>query len=203
MSAGFRAAAVVGLLALSAAPAEAQRPPRSGFWLENGAGPGAVRVGCSSCPDVTTRSGSASYLRGGGSLSRQVLLGLEVFAFADRFFAFDPDGDETVEAENASIGLVVMWYPFAKVPVFAKGGVGVARGTYRLATPAGDPVRATGTGSGMTTGVGLDIPVFRWLALTANAGAYVSAIGDVILPNRVVDDVIATMYHATIAITIR
>jgi hypothetical protein len=81
--------------------------------------------------------------------------------------------------------------------------VGVARGTYRLATPAGDPVRATGTGSGMTTGVGLDIPVFRWLALTANAGAYVSAIGDVILPNRVVDDVIATMYHATIAITIR
>lgn len=181
--------------------APAPRPSRSGLWIENGAGPGAIRVGCSTCPDVTKRSGSASYLRAGAALSPTVLAGLEVFAFADELFAFDPDDDETVEAENASIAAIVMWYPVRRF--FVKGGVGLARGTYRFASNGGEVVKATGNGSGMTLGVGVDLPVHRWIALTANAGAYVSAIGDVVLPTRVVDDVIATMYHATIAITIR
>ncbi len=192
---------VVGVAGEARAQTEGPRPSRSGVWAENGAGPGAIRVGCSSCADVTKTSGSASYLRAGVALSPTVLGGLEVFAFADRLFAFDPDDNETVEAENASIAAIVMWYPVRRF--FLKGGVGLARGTYRFESNGGEIVKATGKGSGMTFGVGLDFPVHRWVAITANAGAYVSAIGDVVLPRRVVDDVIATMYHATIAITLR
>ena len=41
------------------------------------------------------------------------------------------------------------------------------------------------------------------VGLTANFGTYVTAIGDVELDGAVIDDVIATLYEAGIAVTIR
>jgi hypothetical protein len=47
------------------------------------------------------------------------------------------------------------------------------------------------------------VSVWRSLALTASAGVWVTAIGDVVLPTTTVDDVIATMYNLSIGLTIR
>ena len=52
-------------------------------------------------------------------------------------------------------------------------------------------------------GIGLDVPVHRWFAVTANFGVYYSAAGDVRLVGNHVDDVITTVYQANFAITLR
>ena len=43
----------------------------------------------------------------------------------------------------------------------------------------------------------------RRIALTANLATYVTAVGDIVLPTRRVDDVIATIYELGIGFTIR
>jgi hypothetical protein len=179
----------------------AQRPTRSGFWIENGVGTGAARNACSGCEETTVAYGSASHVRLGGALSHNVLLGLEVFAFDGRNVLLTSDGSP-VEAENASIAAIALWYPGGSA-VFLKGGAGLARGTFSVTSSEGDVVTTHGTGSGLTFGLGLDVPVFRWFALTANFGTYVAAIGDIELDGAVVDDVIATIYEAGLSLTIR
>jgi len=52
-------------------------------------------------------------------------------------------------------------------------------------------------------GTGWDWSISRKFAVTANVGAYVTAVGDTVLTGRRVDDVIATMYQAAIGFTFR
>jgi hypothetical protein len=59
------------------------------------------------------------------------------------------------------------------------------------------------TGSGLTFGMGFDIGVFSWLALSGNLGTYVTAVGDVHVNGTVVDDIIATVYEAGVGLTLR
>lgn len=181
--------------------ARGQRPPRNGFWIENGVGTGTARSACSDCESATVSYGRASHLRLGARLSRDVLFGVEVFALDSRGPTI-PASSESVEAETASIAPVVLWY-VGDSGFFVKGGVGLARGTYTMRSPGGEILIARGTGSGLTFGLGFDVPLIRWLALTANLGTYVAAIGDVHLEDEVVDDVIATVYHAAIGVTVR
>jgi hypothetical protein len=194
---------VLGFLA-AACPTEAaaQRPHRSGFWIESGAGTGAIRIGCSTCAEPIVAYGESSYLRAGGALSSRVLLGIEVFALLDRTFGI-ADGDSSLTVENVSIAPVVLWYPWSG-GVFLKGGVGLAHGEVIVPGPDDDrTVLASNTGSGVTFGVGFDMPIFKWLAITANLGVYYTALGDVTVAETRVDDVIASMYNANFAITIR
>jgi hypothetical protein len=194
-------AAATVLVALLATDGGAQGPARSGFWLENGVGTGAARNACSGCAVATVAYGSASHVRLGGALSHNVLLGLEVFAFNGKDVLL-ASGASPVEAENASIAAVALWYPGGHA-VFLKGGAGLARGTFSVTSSEGAVVTTRGTGSGLTFGVGLDVPVFRWFALTANLGTYIAAIGDVDVDGAIVDDIIATIYEASISLTIR
>ncbi|MGH7672154.1 MAG: hypothetical protein ACREMC_04585 [Gemmatimonadales bacterium] len=55
----------------------------------------------------------------------------------------------------------------------------------------------------MTFGAGFDWPISRKFALTANLEALITAIGDLVLPGELVDNVVASMYHAALGITIR
>lgn len=180
----------------------AQRPLRRGFWLEAGAGTGTVRIGCGTCAEPLVAYGESSYLRGGGALSARVLWGIEVFALLDKTFGV-ADADSTLTIENVSIAPIVLWYPW-RGGVFLKGGVGFARGEVAVPGPNDDPILvASGNGSGVTFGVGFDVPLFSWLSVTANLGVYYSALGDVTVDGVTVDDVIASMYNANFAITIR
>jgi hypothetical protein len=185
-----------------ASSARAQHSIRRGFWAEAGGGGGNIHIGCATCEEPTVTYGRSGYVRIGGGISRRVLWGIELFGLLDEEFTAGPT-DETVSIENASIAPIVIWYPW-KGGVFFKGGIGVTN--VAVVTPGIDddpPIVVSATGSGLNFGVGLDVPVHRWFAVTANFGVYYSAAGDVRLVGNPVDDVITTVYQANFAITLR
>lgn len=188
-------------LFLAAGDASAQSG-RRGFWLEGMLGTGTVRNTCAGCPGVTVGYGSAYHLRMGGSLNPRVHLGVEVFSMRASDFRPGP-GTDPVEAENASLAPIVLWY-VGRSGFFLKAGAGLARGTFTVESEEGsDPLTVERTGSGLTFGVGFDMRLADWLALTANLGTYVTAIGDVNVNDTLVDDIIATVYEAGVGLTLR
>jgi len=198
-----RAVWVSAFLALVAAPAPAQRPHRphrSGLWGEFGGGPGRLRVACSGCNSVVLSSGSTSYIRIGGTVSDHVLIGVEAFSLLDRGFGF-VSGDSG-STENGTIALIVIWFP-GRTGLFVKGGVGLAGGQFTLPSSPTTADTSNGLGTGMTFGAGWDWSISRRFAFTVNVAAYVTAVGDVVLPSRRVDDVIATMYQGSIGFSFR
>jgi len=210
---------LVGLLLMCAGSITAQQPPdttvappvrrgprphRNGLWGEFGFGAGQVRVGCSDCENVIVANGATSYLRIGSTVSDNVLIGFEFFSLLDQAFGF-ATGDTTTTAETGTAAIIIMWYP-GRHGLFIKGGVGAAYGSFSVPTDSGGVVRAdtsTGGGVGLTFGLGWDLPISRKFAFTGNLSGFVTALGDVVLPGRRVDDVIATVYQASIGFTIR
>lgn len=188
---------------LFCAPAEssAQSGVRRGFWVEGARGTGTVRNTCGGCDELIVGYGSADFLRVGGSLSDRFLLGVEIFAMNTSDLVLAP-GATPVEAENGSVMPIAIWY-VGQSGFFLKGGAGLARGTFSVRTEDAGTVTTERTGSALTYGLGFDIGVARWLALTASVGSNVMAIGDVRVDGTVVDDVIATVYEASIGITLR
>lgn len=197
-------AAALGLTLMCATTVEAQRPTRphrGGLWGEFGFGPGLVRIACAGCTDVVTDNGQTSYLRIGGTASDHVLIGFEVFSLLDKAFNFSLDVS-TSSAETATAAVIILWYP-GRRGLYFKGGVGVAAGQYAIPTSPTQADTATGVGIGLTFGAGWDWSISRKFAITANLGAYVTAVGDIVLTGRRVDDVIATMYQGSIGFTFR
>ena len=133
--------------------------------------------------------------------SRKVLMGVEFYSFIDEGFGFS-ETDSSVVAENEIVAATVLWYPW-RSHFFIKGGVGVAQGRFTVADSTGAPFVAQGTGVGITFGLGLDVPISRKLAFTANIGSYITGIGDLQLPGLVIDDVIPTTYLISIGLTFR
>lgn len=198
----MRRASPLLLLALAVTPLAAQRPLRSGFWAEAGGGGGNIHLGCATCAEPTVKYGRSAYLRLGGGISRRVLWGVEFFGLLDERFRADETG-QPITFENAAISPVVLWFPWSS-GVFFKGGMGLTNATVQ--TPALDgspPIVVSGTGTGLTFGIGLDVPVHKWFSITANFGMYYSAVGDVALTGSIVDDVITTIYQANFAVTLR
>jgi hypothetical protein len=197
--AGAVLAVLVGLLATAGL---AQRPHRTGAWLEAGGGAGYVRIASSGSTNVTSAPGSTYYLRAGALLSDKVLLGVENVVFVDDLLGFFR-ADTSSVAETWSLAVVVLWFPW-RSGVFVKGGVGVAQGTFTTTpTGGGPPFTARGTGVGLTFGLGYDRKISRKVALTGCVCAQIAGIGDVVRPTTRLDDMIASIYHATIGITIR
>jgi len=176
---------------------------RMGLWGELGSGPGYVRVACSDCTDVIGAPGTTSYFRIGGSISRNVLIGFEVFGFLDNTFGFGSDTNTVAETGTAAV--VLLWYP-GRTGLFFKGGVGAAFGQFSIPADTSGFAPAdtsTGGGIGLTFGLGWDWSISRKFAISANAAAFVTALGDVVLPGHQVDDVIATNYQLSIGFVIR
>jgi len=198
----LRAALLLASASVLAVPSviEAQALTRRGFWAEGGVGTGTVRNSCGRCQSVTSAYGGTDYLRLGTSLAPRVLLGLEVFALSASDLVLGASSSP-VEVEDRSIAPIVIWYVGGS-GFFLKGGAGLARGTFRVPTPTGATTTER-TGSALTFGIGFDVSVVRWLALTANLGTNALAIGDVIVDGTSVDDIIATVYEASVGLTLR
>jgi len=193
---------VVATLWSTAAPAQRPTGPhRGGLWGEFGFGPGLVRVACAGCTNVVSSNGPTSHFRIGGTVSDHVLIGFEAFSLLDKAFQFSLDVS-TSTAETATATVVILWYP-GKRGLFFKGGVGVAAGQYAIPTSATQADTSTGAGIALTFGTGWDWSISRKFAVTANVAAYVTAVGDIVVPGRRVDDVIATMYQGSIGFTFR
>ena len=110
---------VVGwvVLAAGAVPNASAQSERSGFWLLGGAG------GASGSLDlegfIDSRSiGPSGFVAGGGSLTSSVLLGME----ATGWYASAADTTE----QFAMFLAVGIFYPSKTLPVYVKGGVGLA-----------------------------------------------------------------------------
>ncbi len=177
------------------------RPHRAGLWGELGFGAGHVRVACAGCTSVVPAHGPTSYLRIGGTVSDHVVIGFEVFSLLDRAFHFSLDQSQST-AETATAAVIIMWYP-GRTGLFFKGGVGAAGGQYSIPRSATQADTSSGAGMGLTFGAGWDWSVSRKFAFTANVATYVVAVGDIVLPGQRVDDVIATVYQASIGFTFR
>ena len=179
---------------------------RRGLWGEFGGGPGYVRIACSGCTDVVGAAGATSYVRIGGVISRNVLIGFEVFSLLDDAFGFTPQ-DSGATAETGTAAIIILWYP-GRHGLYFKGGVGAAFGQFAIPVDSGGTGAvvadtSTGGGMGLTFGIGWDIAISRKFAFTGNAATFVTALGDVVTNGRRVDDMIASMYQISIGFTIR
>lgn len=189
-------------------PAKRQRPHRSGLWVELAGGFASLRVSCSArngtecdADDIVSTNGSGGLTRVGGVISDNVLLAWESALFSRETFIF-AEGDTSVVAELESTGIAMLWYP-SRTGLFLKGGVGVAQGRFTVPTGVAQTDTVQGTGISLTFGFGWDWSFARKYALTLNAAAFVTAIGDLALPSTRVDDVIGTMYLLTLSFTFR
>ena len=143
MRAVLRLVAMIGLLAAGLSSQGAAQHPqtRKGFWIGFGFGWGSLGFSCDGC--TGSESAVSGYLKLGGTLSPNLLLGGETNGWTKS------QGGSTVTAGNASMALY--YYPQATGGFFLRGGVGIVT------------LAATGfsseTGFGLVTGVGYDLRV--------------------------------------------
>lgn len=144
----MRVSAITGLLlftaAFSTAELEAQSR-RQGFWIGFGLGAG---WNTSEALDDERPVGGAGYIRLGGTVSPNVLLGGEAIGWGR-----DLDGS-TVTRGNTTF--TVMYYPDPLGGFFLKGGVGAS--VISVSTQVlGATVTADKSGLGATGGLGFDL----------------------------------------------
>ena len=163
---------VLGIVALLAAGAvvsgRAQKPQtREGFWIGFGFGYGSASLSSSgtSFADSAKGGSATGYIKLGGTLNPNVLLGGEFNGWVKSV------SDLTEDVGNASVAVYL--YPAAKSGFFVKGGVGWA--VFRFSESG----RSTQTnGFGLLGGLGYDIRIGRMISLTPTGNAYWGSDGD-------------------------
>lgn len=153
------------LLSLGAASALAQHPQtREGFWINFGFGYGSAHESCDGCQD-TTVAGVTGFVRLGGTLRDNLLLGGEIDAWTHDY----SPGNETLGSMTAAL----YYYPRPAGGLFLKGGLGFSNYDFAY---SGNSV--TGIGGGIVLGAGYDIRVGRNTSLTPTADFWMGSVGD-------------------------
>lgn len=187
--------ALVAALALTSA-AQAQYQRRSGIWLDAGAGIGRLRVSCRSCSPPASGSGYAIDISIGGAASKYVLLGVEGQVWTG--------SDAQVDEQVRTLSVVAQWYPWPKTGFFVRFGTGLVDG--HVAPNDSVAVRTAVKGRGVVMGasLGWDQPITRHLAITAQAGDQIAALGDITTASGgLSDDTIAYVSRLSLALTLR
>ena len=148
------------LLLVAATPADAQRTAEhSGYWISFGFGGGTAFGDDAFSGD--SKFGGAGFLRMGGSVSQQLLLGGDLIGWGT-----DQDG---VQIGRGAMMFTALYYPSPKGGFYVKGGAGFAGRTTEFEVQVGD-VTATVTddqgGVGLGAGLGFDIQLARNFFLT-------------------------------------
>ena len=142
------------LIALGASSLSAQEAQeRQGFWIGGGMGYGSLGTSCDGCGSIDREGGLSGYLKLGGTLRPNVLLGVETNGWTK-----DESG---ARLTMGNVSGAAYWYPAAASGLFVKGGAGYAF-LHASASGVGD----TESGLGLLTGVGYDLRVGRNLSLT-------------------------------------
>lgn len=148
------------LLVGAAAPASAQRTAvHDGFWISFGFGGGSV-FGDDAFDDGS-KFGGAGFLRMGGSVSQQLLLGGELIGWG-------------TDQDNTSIGrgalmFTTLYYPSPKGGFYVKGSAGFAGRTAEwdiIVNNLTATITDEQAGIGLGAGIGYDIQVARNFFLT-------------------------------------
>jgi hypothetical protein len=147
--------AIVASLLL-AAPLAAQSHPnvREGFWIGFGIGAGTAKLGCEQCSANTEEHSQSGYLRMGGTISPQLLIGGEVDAWT-----------KAVNGVNLDVGSLVAsvyYYPVRGGAWYLQAGAGISTAGIR----GGFGGDVTGNGFALVLGTGYDWRVARNFSLT-------------------------------------
>ncbi len=175
MRAALRLLTAIGVLTIGGTGAAAAQHPqtREGFWIGFGFGYGSSHLSCGSgCAfaDSAKGGGATGFIKLGGTVSPQLLLGGEVNAWVKDV------GGATESVGNVSFA--AYYYPAAASGFFLKGGVGYA--SYRLS----DGGSVDGRGFGLLAGLGYDVRVGRNISITPVGNFYFGSDGDVdIIPS--------------------
>ena len=167
MRAALRCVGSLAVVALcGAGAASAQRPQtREGFWIAFGFGYGSAKPSCDLCGSLDSRGGATGFLKLGGTLTKQVLLGGEINAWTK--------SENGVTDQLGNVSAALYYYPAVASGFFLKGGVGFS--SFRET----DGFTDDGTGFGLLGGVGYDIRVGRNVSLTPVANFYWGGVGDI------------------------
>jgi hypothetical protein len=160
---------VVALLVVASLPLQAQeeainKHARKGFWISFGFGAGSLGASCDGCGDLDRETGVSGYLRLGGTISQNILIGGGTNGFYK-----DSDG---IKQQFGAVSALILWYPSARGGLYLQGGLG-----YSLysATDGIDDIDAGGASA--LLGIGYDIRLGTNFSLTpffnvaANGGA--------------------------------
>ena len=155
-------------------PAEASAQERQGFWFGIGGGYGWAGVSCDDCDDSDREGSGVGYLKGGWTLNRRVLLGVEVGLWTK---------SDTSESFELAMNLyhvsgTITFYPQADNGFFLKGGAGVAFVDVDVSGSGSSMTVDLGQGPGFLVGVGFDIPVARRVAVTPAVNYWYGRPGD-------------------------
>jgi hypothetical protein len=186
----IRLALILALAAIAPGSAAAQ----SGVWVSAGGGAARNRVSCESCEDITHHWGASGFVRVGGVVSENVLVGGELHFWQ----ATIEDQDVYVRGVQA----VVLWYPSPPRGFFGQAGLGLSR--IRNSFDVGsEVVRGGETGLSVTAGVGWDFPLRKGLYLTPRVASVVVPVATIDTPAGPLDNVVSTIYRFELGLTFR
>lgn len=159
----------LGALMLLAPAAEGQRPQRrDGFWIGFGLGYGTANVSCDGCASGSRMGGGTAFVKLGGTLSRNVLLGAALNVWGHS------SGGATETMGNVTGS--VYFYPSAASGLFLTGGLGFSG--YDVDTSP----EVSSSGWGFTGGLGYDLRVARNVSLTPVVNFQFGALEDFDVP---------------------
>ena len=159
-----------------AAP-DADSQPRQGFWIGLGAGYGSASASSDGFPAENREGSFTGFLKLGGTLNHEVLLGVESNAWVKTL------DDVTLTLGNVSG--TVTFYPKATFGFFLKGGVGLSYMSTEIFL--GDaPVSVSKSGWGLLAGVGYDVRVGRKISITPSVNFHFGEPGNVSLEGETV-----------------
>ncbi len=136
------------LLAGSASAQQAQT--RQGFWIGGGLGYGSMGLSCDGCAASDRVGAPTGYLKLGGTLRQNILLGVETNGWTK--------SELGARLTMTNISGAVYWYPMTSNGMFVKAGAGFS------ALDSG--FGGGSSGFGVLGGVGYDVRVGRNLSLT-------------------------------------
>lgn len=187
-------AVVVVVALLLPATVVAQRPQvRRGFWLVAGAGPGTTISDCDECALENRRDGSYTTIALGGTVGRNVLVGIEV----NSWYLAEESGDQSL----LGVLTVIQWYPWQAAGFHVRSGVGwgYARFGYRTEEEAG---KADKLGIGLRFGAGWDLRVSRMISVSPFLGTHIAALGSMRVRDRPLTNLLSMSRQVGIGVTI-
>ena len=155
---------VLTLIGVSPSAGQGRPQTRDGFWIGFGLGYGEAGFSCTGCVDIDRESGFTSFIKLGGTLNEKVLLGADITGWT-----------KEISGSTLTLGNLtgtVFFYPSPQSGLFLKGGVGFSVFTESNAD------EVSGTGVGLTVGLGYDLRVGRNVSLTPLADFVWGSVGD-------------------------
>jgi hypothetical protein len=142
---------VLLVITLAASSVAAQRPnTRDGFWISFGSGVGSMKLGGD--VDIDRETSLSGYLRMGGTISPNFLIGAE----SNGWVKSNPS-----TRTLGFLGAVAMFYPSSTGSFYLKGGLGLVTVDYR----------GVGSGFGASIGLGNEFRVGKNFSLNVFVNA--------------------------------